>query len=215
MKKFSVQKNSENSNQSHSACCQSTSALKDHESESNCSCSANQPDSNVISCGYTSSDQTTRIGQNNKKGILNFFKHPENRKRLQEEILKSSGLILKFMTLAFFLEAIITYYIPNTWIEPLLGGNSFIAIIVASFIGVPLYTSSIAALGIISGLMAKGMIDSAALAFLIAGPVTTIPAMSAVYGIVKPRVFLLYLSYAFAGSLLFGFLHYIFPFWGS
>jgi uncharacterized membrane protein YraQ (UPF0718 family) len=116
------------------------------------------------------------------------------------------------MTLAFFLEAIIIYYIPNSWIEPLLGGNSVVAILAASFIGVPLYTSSIAALGILSGLMAKGMIESAALAFLIAGPVTTIPAMSAVYGIVKPRVFLLYLSFAFCGSLLFGILHYILPF---
>jgi uncharacterized protein len=37
--------------------------------------------------------------------------------------------------------------------------------------------------------MEQEMLPGAALAFLIAGATTTIPAMTAVYGITKPRVF--------------------------
>ncbi len=45
----------------------------------------------------------------------------------------------------------------------------------------------------------------AALSFLIGGAVTTIPAMSAVFGVVKPRVFDLYVGFAAVGSLLAGY----------
>ncbi|MBI2215669.1 MAG: hypothetical protein HYU51_00075 [Candidatus Rokubacteria bacterium] len=45
---------------------------------------------------------------------------------------------------------------------------------------------------------------AALVAFLIAGPVTTVPAMSAVWGIVKPRVFALYLGIALVGAVVLG-----------
>jgi len=44
-----------------------------------------------------------------------------------------------------------------------------------------------------------------ALAFLIAGPVTTLPAMAAVWPLVVRRVFLLYVSFALVGAVLTGF----------
>jgi uncharacterized membrane protein YraQ (UPF0718 family) len=49
------------------------------------------------------------------------------------------------------------------------------------------------------------MQSGAAIAFLIAGPVTTIPAMTAVWGVVSRRVFALYLGLSLGGAVLFGF----------
>jgi uncharacterized membrane protein YraQ (UPF0718 family) len=51
------------------------------------------------------------------------------------------------------------------------------------------------------------MNPGAALAFLIAGPTTTLPAMAAVWGLVSRRVFALYVGYALAGALACGFLY--------
>jgi hypothetical protein len=48
------------------------------------------------------------------------------------------------------------------------------------------------------------MQPGAAIAFLIAGPVTTIPAMTAVYGVVQRRVFVLYLSVGLFGAMVMG-----------
>jgi uncharacterized membrane protein YraQ (UPF0718 family) len=50
------------------------------------------------------------------------------------------------------------------------------------------------------------MLPAAALAFLMAGPTTTLPAMVAVWGLVSHRVFMLYLSMTIAGSLVVGYL---------
>jgi uncharacterized membrane protein YraQ (UPF0718 family) len=47
-----------------------------------------------------------------------------------------------------------------------------------------------------AALLTQGMSSSAALAFLIAGPTTTIPAMAAVWGLVRGRVFALYVGFA-------------------
>jgi hypothetical protein len=51
------------------------------------------------------------------------------------------------------------------------------------------------------------MNPAAALAFLVAGPVTTLPAMAAVWPLVARRVFVLYVSLALAGAVLIGFIY--------
>ena len=68
-----------------------------------------------------------------------------------------------------------------------------------------MYTTNLTSLGLIVGLLQRGMSGGAALAFLIGGAVTTLPAMSAVFGIVRWRVFVLYLGFCVTGSLLSGF----------
>jgi uncharacterized membrane protein YraQ (UPF0718 family) len=53
------------------------------------------------------------------------------------------------------------------------------------------------------------MNPAAALAFLVAGPVTTLPAMAAVWPLVVSRVFVLYVSFALAGAVLIGYIYSI------
>ena len=116
-------------------------------------------------------------------------------------------MVVKFMALAFFLEALITLYIPSTWIAGLLGQQNSLAILLAAFIGVPVYTSNLAALPLVSGLLAQGMNPAAGLAFLIAGPTTTLPAMAAVWGLTTRRVFVLYVSFSLVGAVVIGYVY--------
>jgi len=60
------------------------------------------------------------------------------------------------------------------------------------------------ALPMIGGLLNQGMNPAAALAFLVAGPVTTLPAMAAVWPLVVRRVFVLYVSFALGGAVVIG-----------
>ena len=119
------------------------------------------------------------------------------------EIAKLSGIML----LAFFLEALVIRFVPISLIAPLLGEKSAFAVPLATLIGVPLYATNLAALGLISGLLAKGMSGGAALAFLLGGAATTLPAMTAVWSLVKPRVFALYLGSIVASALAAGWLY--------
>jgi uncharacterized protein len=132
---------------------------------------------------------------------------PPFRQRLLQESWKATSMVLKFMALAFFLEALIVLYIPEQWIAGLLGSQNPWAIWTAALLGVPVYTSNLTALPLVGGLLAQGMHPAAALAFLIAGPTTTLPAMAAVYGLATRRVFALYVSVTLVGAIGIGYLY--------
>ncbi len=118
---------------------------------------------------------------------------------------QQSWSIGRWLLLAFLLEALITLYVPQEAIASLLGEQNSWAVPLAAVIGVPLYLSNMSALPIVDGLLVQGMQPGAAIAFLIAGPVTTIPAMTAVWGIVSRRVFALYLAIGMFGAMALGF----------
>jgi len=131
-------------------------------------------------------------------------------KRLSKESMSATLMVIKFMALAFFLEALIILYIPEEWITTVMGKENSLAIFTAGLLGIPVYTSNLSALPMVSGLLKQGMSPAAALAFLIAGPTTTLPAMAAVWTLVKSRIFILYVSFALVGAILFGYLKLIF-----
>jgi len=130
-------------------------------------------------------------------------------RRLFKETLSATLMVAKFMALAFLLEALITLYVPQEWITAALGRHNPLVIITAAILGVPAYTTSLTALPMMGGLLTQGMSPAAALAFLVAGPTTTLPAMAAVWPLVARRVFVLYISFALLGAVLIGYIYYL------
>lgn len=127
--------------------------------------------------------------------------------RLLSETWTATTMVIKFMLIAWFIGALIRLYVPEVWITNALGGDNPFAIPTAALLGIPVYTSNLAAMPLVGGLLAQGMSPAAALAFLIAGPMTTLPAMSAVWGLVNRRVFALYIGFALGGALVLGYVY--------
>ena len=113
----------------------------------------------------------------------------------------------KWLLIAFILESLIVNYVDSKWISSVLGNNQFFSIPLATAIGIPVYTSGVGAIPIVKGLLSSGMSHGAALAFLVAGPVTTIPAMTAVFALVKRQTFAIYLCVGIGGSLIAGYVY--------
>ena len=86
-----------------------------------------------------------------------------------------------------------------------LGSGRAWAIPSAALIGVPAYLNGYAAIPTTGALIALGMTPGAALAFMVAGAVTSVPAAIAVFALVRRPVFLWYLALAFVGSAAVGF----------
>ena len=130
---------------------------------------------------------------------------PSFGRRLLAETWAATLMVVKFMLLAYILEALIVLYVPQQWIVATLGADQPFVIVWAALLGVPIYTSNLAAMPLVGGLLAQGMSPAAALAFLIAGPTTTLPAMAAVAGLVTRRVFALYVGFALFGAIVAGY----------
>lgn len=126
--------------------------------------------------------------------------------RLTKESFNAATMVIKFMVIAFFLEALIIFYIPSEVIITLLGDKNPLAVLTAALIGVPVYTSNLTALPIVGGLLTKGMTGGTALAFLISGPTTTIPAMAAVWNLAVKKVFFIYVIITLLSAIAAGYL---------
>ena len=121
----------------------------------------------------------------------------------------ATTMVIKFMVLAWIIGAFINLYVPEGWINGILGGENAWSIFTAALLGVPVYTSNLTAMPLVGGLLTQGMHPAAALAFLIAGPITTLPAMSAVWGLVNRKVFALYIGFALVGAVVMGYAYHI------
>jgi uncharacterized membrane protein YraQ (UPF0718 family) len=129
--------------------------------------------------------------------------------RLVSETWAATTMVIKFMLLAWLVGALVKLYVPEEWITRILSGDNPWSIVTAAMLGVPAYTSNLTAMPLVGGLLALGMHPAAALAFLVAGPMTTLPAMSAVWGLVNRKVFALYIGFALIGAVVLGYAYNI------
>lgn len=119
---------------------------------------------------------------------------------------KNAYFLGKWLALAFVLESLMITYLPTDFVATAVGGDGLASIAIATFVGVPAYMNGYAALPLVAGLLQQGMAPGAAIAFMVAGGVSCIPAAIAVWALAKKEVFALYLLFAVTGSMLAGFL---------
>ena len=135
-----------------------------------------------------------------------FWQEADRRRVFAGEFGRVTLFLARWMTLAFALEFLMSTYIPAAMIEAALGSGNAFAIPTAVLVGIPAYLNGYAALGLVSGLVDGGMATGAAMAFLLAGGVTSIPAAIAVWALARPPVFALYIVIAVTGALVSGLL---------
>lgn len=136
--------------------------------------------------------------------VWKFWSDPERRAKFGREAWKTTLFLGKWLTLAFVLESLMLAWVPAETITALLGGTGVAPIAIATVVGVPAYLNGYAALPLVGGLIEQGMAPGAGLAFLVAGGVTSLPAAIAVWALVKPRVFGLYVVLSLTGAFTAG-----------
>jgi uncharacterized membrane protein YraQ (UPF0718 family) len=138
--------------------------------------------------------------------VWRFWEEPARRTHFREELVTNGLFLLKWLALAYTLEALLVRYVPAESVATLVGGDGVVPIAIAALVGMPAYLNSYVAPPLLAGLMTQGMSAGAAMSFMIAGAVSSIPAMAAVWSLVKPQVFATYLALGVSGAILSGIL---------
>jgi len=120
-------------------------------------------------------------------------------------IYSMTRLIGKYLLAALVLQVLIRRYVPTEWVEGILGSGRAWSIVLSSFIGAPLYVNGISAVPVLQGLLKMGMAPGAVLAFLIAGPVMTVPSVLAVMALVRRQALYVYVSIGLLGAIFMGY----------
>jgi uncharacterized membrane protein YraQ (UPF0718 family) len=133
-----------------------------------------------------------------------FWSEPDRRETFRSSIMENAVFLLKWLTLAYLLESVMLTYVPSAWVAGVLGGEGAWPILLGALVGMPAYLNGYAAVPLVDALLAQGMAPGAAMSFVIAGGVSSIPAAVAVWALVKPRVFAAYLGLAVTGAVMAG-----------
>jgi uncharacterized membrane protein YraQ (UPF0718 family) len=138
------------------------------------------------------------------KPVWKFWNEEERRQVFFKETLINAHFLFKWLSLAYLIESLMLVYMPAEAIAGILGGNGLMPIVLSALVGAPAYLNGYAAPPLVSGLMQQGMSPGAAMAFVVAGGVSCIPAMTAVFALVKRQVFAAYVAFGFVGAVLAG-----------
>lgn len=135
------------------------------------------------------------------KPVWAFWTQGPRRVTFANEIGTMGWFLMKWLSLAFLLEAMMITWVPMENVASGLSSLGVWSIPASAAVGVPAYLNGYAAIPLVRGLMDIGLEPGAALAFMVAGGVTSIPAAMAVKALVKLPTFFLYLSVAAVGSI--------------
>ena len=158
--------------------------------------------STAASCGSCCSNKKSEPEVNWK-----FWREPDRRQEFSGSLRENGWFLGKWLTFAFLIESLMVAYIPASFISNWLGQDTWWTLPSAVLIGIPAYLNGFAAVPLMAELIDMGMMPGAAMAFMIAGGVTSIPAAIAVFALVRRTVFAWYIGLALASALLSGSLY--------
>ena len=140
----------------------------------------------------------------NQELVLKFWNNSERTKIFRDEFITNGLFLLKWLSLAYLIEALMVQFMSAQIIGSFLSGDGLSSIVIGAFAGVPAYLNSYAAPAIVSGLIEQGLSAGGAMAFLVGGAISSIPAMTAVWSLVNRSTFIAYLTFGFGGAILCG-----------
>jgi uncharacterized membrane protein YraQ (UPF0718 family) len=139
-----------------------------------------------------------------------FWNDPDRSTIFRDQAMENALFLIKWLALAYLLEALLIIYLPAEIIGRVVGGEGITPIVIGALVGAPAYLNSYAAPPLVAGLMQQGMTAGAAMAFMVAGAVSSIPAMAAVWSLVRISVFLTYIGFGILGAIFIGMVYQVF-----
>lgn len=142
--------------------------------------------------------------RNPKPAVWRFWREADRTGAFVKNARQNTFFLGKWLALAFLLESLMLAYVPADVVASVLGGDGWMPVVLAAFVGLPAYLNGYAALPLVGGLIEQGMAPGAGMTFLLAGGVSSIPAAIAVFALARLPVFLAYLGFALVGAMIAG-----------
>ncbi len=123
----------------------------------------------------------------------------------KEQMLGTFRKVLPYILVGVAIGAVIHNWIPEGWIAAVLGSKNPFAVVLAAFIGVPMYADIFGTIPIAEALLYKGAQLGAILAFMMAVTTLSLPSMILLRQAVKPKLLALFIGICVFGIILVGY----------
>ena len=129
-----------------------------------------------------------------------------------EQVTATFRKVFPYILVGVGIGAFIHNWIPETWIENVLGSNNPFSVVLAALVGVPMYADIFGTIPVAEALYSKGARLGAILAFMMAVTTLSLPSLIMLRKAVKPKLLALFIGVCTIGIIVVGYLFHVFHF---
>ena len=124
----------------------------------------------------------------------------------KDQVAATFKKVFPYILVGVGIGAVIHNWIPESWIEAVLGSNNPSGVVLATLIGVPMYADIFGTIPVAEALLFKGAQLGTILAFMMAVTTLSLPSMIMLRKAVKPKLLALFIAICTLGIIVVGYL---------
>lgn len=130
----------------------------------------------------------------------------------KEQVVETFKKVFPYILIGVGIGAIIHNWIPESWIQTVLGSNNPFGVILAVLVGVPMYADIFGTIPVAEALLAKGAQLGTILSFMMAVTTLSLPSIIMLRKAVKPKLLGLFIGICSLGIIIVGYLFNVFQY---
>ena len=130
----------------------------------------------------------------------------------KDQVVSTFKKVFPYILVGVGVGAIIHNWIPEHWIQTVLGSNNPFGVILAVFVGIPMYADIFGTIPVAEALLAKGALLGTVLSFMMAVTTLSLPSLIMLRKAVKPKLLGLFIGICAVGIIIVGYLFNIFQY---
>ena len=123
----------------------------------------------------------------------------------KEQVAATFTKVFPYILIGVGIGAMIHNWIPESWVEVVLGSNNPIGVILATLVGIPMYADIFGTIPVAEALLFKGAQLGTILSFMMAVTTLSLPSIIMLRKAVKPRLLGLFIGICAGGIILVGY----------
>ena len=123
----------------------------------------------------------------------------------KEQVLDIIKRVWKYIIIGVGIGAAIHNWIPESLITAVLGKDKWYSVVIAAFVGIPMYADIFGTLPIAEALIAKGVGLGTALTFMMGVTALSLPSMIMLKQVIKPKLLWTFIGLVSAGIIIIGY----------
>ena len=128
----------------------------------------------------------------------------------REQVESTFRKVFPYILVGVGIGAFIHNWIPEVWIESVLGGSNPFGTVLATLIGIPMYADIFGTIPIAEALLAKGALLGTVLSFMMAVTTLSLPSLIMLKQAVKPKLLGTFTAICITGIIIVGYSFNIF-----
>ena len=128
----------------------------------------------------------------------------------REQVAGTFKKVFPYILIGVGIGAVIHNWIPETWIQNILGSDNPFGVVLAVMVGVPMYADIFGTIPVAEALLAKGALLGTILSFMMAVTTLSLPSMVMLRKAVKPKLLGVFITVCTIGIIIVGYLFNVF-----